>query len=258
MASKTYRCRGIVLRKSRFGESDQVITLLLEDGSQLRLVAKGSRKPTNRSSSYLELFNTADILCAKGRGLDVATETSLVRDRHALGSDPVLSTVASSIAEALVKTTDVELVHPRLFDMTEAALDCLEGCDEQRAALLLSAFILKMFAMEGFRPVLSECVICGTPVSDDVFGNICVSASDGGAVCGECSVSVETASVKGEAMRASDMLLRSRFDEVVCMDVPDAIQFEMLHFCQMWTNVHIGAKLKSLALFCDLHFIRNQ
>lgn len=47
MASPTYRCNALVLKKTKLGESDLILTCLKDDGSQLRAVAKGARKPTN-------------------------------------------------------------------------------------------------------------------------------------------------------------------------------------------------------------------
>ena len=37
----TYDARAIVLRKTKLGESDLILALLAEDGSQIRAVAKG-------------------------------------------------------------------------------------------------------------------------------------------------------------------------------------------------------------------------
>ncbi|WP_371298200.1 recombination protein O N-terminal domain-containing protein [Paraeggerthella sp.] len=39
--SQPYDARGIVLRKTKLGESDLILTMLVEDGSQVRAVAKG-------------------------------------------------------------------------------------------------------------------------------------------------------------------------------------------------------------------------
>ena len=49
MASpRTYRTRAIVLDKTKLGESDLILELLAENGSLVRAVAKGARKPGSR------------------------------------------------------------------------------------------------------------------------------------------------------------------------------------------------------------------
>lgn len=78
MSQPTYGARGIVLRKTKLGEGDLVVTLLSEDGSQLRAVAKGARKSTSPFASRLELYSVADALLARGRSLDIVKEARLV------------------------------------------------------------------------------------------------------------------------------------------------------------------------------------
>ncbi|MEG2982380.1 MAG: recombination protein O N-terminal domain-containing protein [Raoultibacter sp.] len=41
MAQQTYTARVIVLQKTKLGETDLILTLLAEDGAQIRAVAKG-------------------------------------------------------------------------------------------------------------------------------------------------------------------------------------------------------------------------
>ena len=99
MARPTYTARVIVVRKTKLGESDLILTLLAEDGSQLRAVAKGARKPKSSFASRLELFSVADVLCAKGRSLDVVSEARLVEGNAALRGDIELTSAAAPIAE---------------------------------------------------------------------------------------------------------------------------------------------------------------
>ena len=82
MSQPTYGARGIVLRKTKLGEGDLVVTLLSEDGSQLRAVAKGARKPTSPFASRLELYSVADALLARGRSLDIVKEARLVEAKR--------------------------------------------------------------------------------------------------------------------------------------------------------------------------------
>ena len=79
MAQPTYSVRGIVLRKTKLAETDLIVTLLADDGTQRRAVAKGARKPSSTFASRLELYAEADLLCSVGRSLDVVKEARLVR-----------------------------------------------------------------------------------------------------------------------------------------------------------------------------------
>ncbi len=57
MARGTYRCRALVVRKTKLGESDVIVTMLKEDGSLIRAVAHGARKPKNPFSTRLHLYS---------------------------------------------------------------------------------------------------------------------------------------------------------------------------------------------------------
>ena len=78
MSQPTYGARAIVLRKTKLGESDLIVTMLAEDGSQMRAVAKGARKPASSFAARLELYSVADALLARGRSLDIVKEVRLV------------------------------------------------------------------------------------------------------------------------------------------------------------------------------------
>lgn len=56
MAADTYSLQALVLRKTKLGETDLIVTLLAQDGRQVRAVAKGARKPNSSFASRLEIF----------------------------------------------------------------------------------------------------------------------------------------------------------------------------------------------------------
>ena len=57
--AKAYNERCIVLKHTKLGETDVIVTMLGGDGRQIRAVAKGLRKPGNRIGARLELFAEA-------------------------------------------------------------------------------------------------------------------------------------------------------------------------------------------------------
>ena len=87
MSQPTYDARVIVLRKTKLGESDLILTLLAEDGSQMRAVAKGARKPASSFAARLELYSVVDLLVARGRSLDIVKEARLVESNERLRRD---------------------------------------------------------------------------------------------------------------------------------------------------------------------------
>ena len=98
--ARTYHARALVLDRTKLGETDLILTLLAQDGRQLRCVAKGARKPGGRLAARVELFCECDFLVARGRSLDVVSEAGLV-DAHArLRGDLARVSAASAVCPA--------------------------------------------------------------------------------------------------------------------------------------------------------------
>ncbi len=247
MASATYTARAIVLRKTKLGESDLILTLLAEDGSQIRAVAKGARKPSSSFASRLELYAVADILCSKGRSLDIVKEARLVDSNERLRRDLEHAACAAPMAELLDRVTQMGLENPKLFALTRAALSSLDASSGSQAPALCAAHLLKAMAFAGFRPSLSQCVGCGAEIAlDRPDALMPLSYREGGVVCVNCRSSVDVVMVPSSTIGWCRALLGSTFKEIVAMDVTPAASFSALRFCQQWIREHVGANLKSL------------
>jgi DNA repair protein RecO (recombination protein O) len=75
------RRRAIVLDRTKLGEQDLILTMLSVEGEQLRVVAKGARKPGARLAARTELFCDVDMLVSAGRGLGMVSEAQVI-DAH--------------------------------------------------------------------------------------------------------------------------------------------------------------------------------
>lgn len=247
MAAGTYRARVIVLKKTKLGESDLILAMLAEDGSQIRAVAKGARKPASQFASRLELYSVADILLAKGKNLDIIKEARLVKGFGRLRASMEHVAGASCISELLDRVTQLGLENGRLFALTEAALDHLDRADVGVVPSLVAADLLKAMAFVGFRPSLAVCACCGKDVNLAQAGSMVpVSYREGGSLCPSCARSYEAVRLRSEVCAWANVLLVSTFDEVDALDLDLSTSFSVLQLCQGWIREHAGANLKSL------------
>ena len=247
MSQPTYGARGIVLRKTKLGEGDLVVTLLSEDGSQLRAVAKGARKPTSPFASRLELYSVVDLLVARGRSLDIVKEARLVESNERLRRDIEHAAGAAPMAELLDRVTQMGLENPRLFALTRTALSSLGRVDPAQVPAVCAAHLLKTLAFAGLRPSLDVCVSCGRDVEAvPESGLMALSYQEGGAVCAACRSSVETVLVPASTVAWCRALLSSTFAEIEILEADPSAAFSVLRFCQQWVSEHVGANLKSL------------
>ena len=103
LAVAAYRTQALVLRKTKLGETDTIVTLLADDGRQIRAVAKGLRKPGGRFGARLEPYAVVDLLLHAGRSLDVVTEAVTVSSHAALREDYDRAAAAAVISDMLDK-----------------------------------------------------------------------------------------------------------------------------------------------------------
>jgi DNA repair protein RecO (recombination protein O) len=246
VASPTYRTRVLVLKKTNLGEADLILTLLREDGSQLRAVAKGARKPKSTFAARMDLFSVCDVLAVSRPKLDIISEARLVAAHMTLREDIARMSAAAPVLESLARASQEDLPVPRLFDMADAALDRLGACELPIAPAITAAFLVKLVSLLGFRPSFSECVGCGAHVDPTGGAEVDFSFPDGGAVCPDCASSIDHVRVPARAITVSDMFLHSTFSQVEAGEPSLSDSFGVLHFCQSWFRSQLNLNLKSL------------
>jgi DNA repair protein RecO (recombination protein O) len=199
---QAYRDDGVVLRTTKLGEADRIITLLTRQNGRVRAVAKGVRRTKSRFGARLEPFSHVDLLVHPGRSLDVISQAEVIRAYGPrLAADYPKYTAGAAMLETAERLTPVEkepairqflLLIGGLRALGEAmdaagdndpdaALDraALDRAALDRAALddtaldaggperdprlVLDAYFLRSLAVAGYAPALEECARCGRP-----------------------------------------------------------------------------------------------
>lgn len=241
--SGSYPARALVLRKTKLGESDLIVTALSSEGRQIRAVAKGARKPGSRFGARVEPFTVIDGLFARGRSLDVLTEAQTVVAHDRLRSDYEGVRAAAVVADFLDRVTAESDAEPRLYELGIATLDAIEAALPQALPTLVAGFLVKAMAMQGLRPQLSGCVSCGgTCAPTSAF-----SLSGGGTVCPTCVGADASAIAVSERLPGVlAWLLRSRLAEAAADPLPDCDAREALVVLRAFASHHLPARLRAL------------
>ncbi len=247
MAGNTYKTRGIVLRKNKLAEKDLIVSILAEDGSLARAVAKGARKPGGSLAARLELFSVVDLVLARGRNLDVVTGAVFAPDVEPARYGVEQSCCASVLAELLFTLAQEDLPHGRLFECAQTAFARIGRAQPRESLAVMAAALLKALALAGFRPRFDSCALCGEAlVLEGERAQVAFSIEEGGAVCGTCARPVDLLWFDRTTLQWAHALMMSRFDDVEGFDVDPNTLFEVLQIVRQWTRVHVGKNLKSL------------
>lgn len=242
-AARTYRTTAVVLSKTKLKETDLILTLLDESGSQVRAVAKGARKPGSRTAARCEVFCTADLLLARGRSLDVVSQAELVS--APLGSAPSLEalTAASAVADIARLCSFEDARDPFVFAITRSALDHVGACgaDAPHLDVIVAAYVFKLLSHVGYRPVLDACASCADPAPSHF------SAMAGGLVCASCASTIPGAEPLEPGMADwLRSLIGLTFDELSAAPIEAFCASMLLAHAHVWAATHLDCRLRSL------------
>ena len=147
----TYQTKALVLKKTKLGETDLIITFLDEEGLQRRAVAKGARKPGSFLAARLELYMLVEAQLSTGRSLDIFTDARILEANTACRSSVEYSAAAAVPVELVEKATTHYNAEPLLFAMTLAALQNIGEATGLAPVLISLACTLKLCAALGVR-----------------------------------------------------------------------------------------------------------
>ena len=185
---RVYTTEAIVLKRQNLGEADRIVTLYTPDEGKLRAVAKGVRRPASRLAGHLELFSLSLVQLARGRELDVLTQAETREAFRNVREDLACTSQAYYALELVDRFTPDRLEHRAVFHLLRELLETLDTAAP--SPLALHYFTMHALAALGYRPQLSQCVVCRAEIAP---GPNYFSQPLGGVACVACGPSEPTA-----------------------------------------------------------------
>jgi DNA repair protein RecO (recombination protein O) len=178
---RTYQTPAIVIKKTKLGEADRILTLYTPELGKIQGVAKAVRKPKSKLSGHLEMLSYSQLTLARGKNIDTIIGSVTIDPLLAVKTDLDLLSCALYMAEMVNQFTAPETEDPELFNLF---LETLKRLPEARdRELLLRHFELHLLRRVGYRPELERCVMCRNPLAavTNAF-----APSAGGMLCPSC------------------------------------------------------------------------
>jgi DNA repair protein RecO (recombination protein O) len=174
-----YRDEGVVLKTTKLGEADRIVTILTLGHGKVRAVGKGVRRTKSRFGARLEPFMRDDLLLATGRTFDIVSQCvclSPYAESIAQAYDAFVS------ANAIVETADklVATEHEPVRDQYLLVISALNALSRRLHAPndISNSYVLRALSLAGWAPRLNSCVVCGRADGLNWF-----SVPLGGCVC---------------------------------------------------------------------------
>ena len=187
-APRSYRTQAVIIKQFKLGEADKVLTIYTPEFGKLRAVAKGACRPGSKLGGNVEPLTHSSMMLARGRNLDIVTQSQTVDVFPELKSD-LWGMACGLYVLDLVDCFTVENNENRpVFELLLSALKWLGQSGDKE--IVLRYFELQLLGYLGYRPELYNCGICGSPIKAvvNVFG-----FDQGGVLCPRCG-GKETAS----------------------------------------------------------------
>ena len=180
--SRNYQTEGVILKQTRLGEFDKIVTIYTPEFGKLRAVAKGACRPKSKLGGNVEPLTHSLMLLAKGRNLDIVTQSQTIDGFLALKSDLWRMACGLYVLELIDSFTIEGGENRLLFDLLLDTLQRLSQPDSSETALRY--FELHLLDHLGYRPQLRRCVTCDSPLKPVV--NF-FSPGKGGLLCPTCN-----------------------------------------------------------------------
>lgn len=234
----------IVIGDHDLAEADRIVVFYTKTGGKVRAVAAGARRIRTRFGGSLQLFTEGRLIYFErpNRTLHKINEFAVIRSHHELRQDLDRLVLASTAVEAVAAGVEEEEAFPDLYHLLADALDILEGA--VRPAVVIQGFFLHLLRLLGYRPELTECVRCRTPVPSNA--DACLSPGQGGLICPGCQSAVAdllpaSSAALGFLRGASGSMLRV-MDRITIL--PQVLQ-EVSEILQAFLRHVLGRPLRS-------------
>jgi DNA repair protein RecO (recombination protein O) len=178
---REYQTTAIIVKKTRLGEADHILTMYTPDEGKIQAVAKGVRRPKSKMAGHLELLTHIQVTLARGRNLDIVTGCQTIDSFLVLKNDLLLTSCGLYVTELANQFTPEHVPDETIFRLLLETLR--ELCQTVNRELLLRHFEMHLLDESGYRPQLRECVSCHLPLEPVVNS---FSASSGGTLCPVC------------------------------------------------------------------------
>lgn len=231
-----YREEAIVVRTYKLGEADRIVVLFTRGRGKVRCVAKGVRKTSSRFGARLEPTSHVALQLYEGRELDTITQAESIDHFRTIRDDLDRIARASAMLEAVDVMTQEREPNPRLFGMLLGALRTLAADDHP---LVVPAFFFKLLALEGYRPMVDGCVVCGIEEPLVAF-----DLDEGGLLCDDHR---RGTALGPESIGMLQLILGGRLGAALAL-APSPVMIELDHLATRAMEHHLERRLRSVTV----------
>jgi len=247
----SHKTTGIVIDRRDFSETSQVVCFYTREYGQVRVLAKGAKRPKSPFEGPLDLLAGGSLLFLERRPEHLGILTAFHRTDRFDGVRRDLGRFHRSlwVCELLARLTRERDVNEELFRLVWEWLERIAADGGGRLGQL--AFESRCVRLLGFAPRADRCVACeraAEGAAEAWFG-----ASAGGMLCGACRGSDRDAiRVSAGTLALLDNLAWGRTTDVERIRANDAALRELRAVLSAWVTRLVGREPRILR-YLEVH-----
>jgi len=251
---RNYQTEAIVIRKTKLGEADSILTFYTPHLGKIQGFARSLRKPRSKLAGHLELLTHSQVSFARGRNLDTITGSQTINSFLPLKSDLWLTSYGLYVAELVNQFTADQQENYSLFQLLLETLEQL--CQANNKELLLRYFELHLLESVGYRPQLRECVSCHLALEPTANS---FSPGAGGMLCPDCQPSQPFAyPLSVNAQKVLRLLQTSDYTSASILKIDSELALELDMVMSNYIKFLLEKEVKSAAWLENLKEQRQQ
>ena len=176
---------GIVLRYANYRDHDRMLTILSPHYGRLDVLSRGCRRPKSALMPASELFVHGEFVCYHQNDRATLSSCQITDTFYPLRLDPYRLTCASYMSALCAAAVQPGEESAELYALLLKGLYYLSYETESDPLETTTAFLLLFADVIGYRPRLSRCAHCRTPL--DLTNGAPFDVAAGGLCCPNCA-----------------------------------------------------------------------
>ena len=186
---ETYNLTAIILNRQDWRERDSRITVYSKEKGKQVFVVRGTKKITSKLVGHIEPISLVELMAIRGRKQEYVGGVAVKKNYKNIKADLEKINIAGKgikIFNNIVKPNEED---DSLFILLKNYLDYLDEISKSNTGssvlpFVYHSYLLKLYSLLGYMPVLDRCVACGKVAIGSSF---LFSYKKGGIICSPCA-----------------------------------------------------------------------
>ena len=239
---------GLVLRETKYKDSSKILTVLTGHEGKLTVNVRGALRRNSKLAAVSQILVFSEMTLFKNRDRWTLNEGQLLEDFRGLRDDIARLALGSYFAELTEAVADEDSPNPEILPLVLNALYALSR-GIKPPEHIKPAFELRLMAASGFRPLITNCAVCGRENPEQAF----LDFSGGTFRCGTCGGANQfEALLSAGALQAMRYIIGCEPKKLFSFTLGDETRRELSAAAQGYLLAHLDRRFRTLEFYNQL------